>query len=136
MAVVEQGIEVCSQNGFCFGNYEVKEKLKIDQFEHNGDIYKLRTYNKATRLEKNDKLLIESVPGTAIHGFSISAKVVSFKVEGSENSKITLELEPETDYSIFIDDQSSGAMKTSLSGKITFNVDLTGGSRSVQIKKN
>ncbi len=134
MAVISEGIAVCD-SGLCFGDYSVKEKLKVDGFEFNGDIYRVKTHNLITRLEKNGRLLLEAVPGAAIHNFFIDEKRVSFLAEGYNDTQITLELEPETEYTVFIDGFNTGKMKTNLSGKTSFGVELNDKKQEVEIKK-
>lgn len=116
---------ICEENGALnFGNYELPSKTKKDGFEYNGDLYKIKTFNEITKLEKNGLFVYESVPGTAVHGFTASEEDVSFIVEGTETSSITLELEPETEYKIHIDDIYVGKNKTNLGGKLSISVDL------------
>ena len=57
-----------------FGNYELGAKTKKDGFEFQGDIYKIKTFNEITKLEKNGMFVYESVPGTAVHGFKASKR--------------------------------------------------------------
>ena len=85
-----------------FGNYELGAKTKKDGFEFQGDIYKIKTFNEITKLEKNGMFVYESVPGTAVHGFKADENDVTFVVEGPENASITLELEPETEYKVHV----------------------------------
>lgn len=135
MAVISEGIKASEDKGLCFGDYSVKAKLKVEGFEFGGDIYKVKTHNEVTRLEKNGKLLLESVPGSAIHDFNINEKLVSFLAEGQGDTQITLELEPETEYTVFISGVNAGTMKTNVSGKITFSVELENTRHEVKIKK-
>ena len=102
MSVINDLINIESDS-LDFGNYELATKTKKDGIEYKGDIYKIKTFNEITKLEKNGMFVYESVPGTAVHGFRSSEEDVSFIVEGTETSSITLELEPETDYKIHID---------------------------------
>ena len=111
---------------------ELATKTKKDGIEYKGDIYKIKTFNEITKLEKNGMFVYESVPGTAVHGFRSSEEDVSFIVEGTETSSITLELEPETDYKIHIDDIYVGKNKTNLGGKLSISVDLEPG-REVKV---
>ena len=124
-----------------FGNYELGAKTKKDGFEFQGDIYKIKTFNEITKLEKNGMFVYESVPGTAVHHFHSTANGVSFEVdgfkadendvtfvvEGPENASITLELEPETEYKVHVDDVYVGKNKTNLGGKMSISVDLEEG---------
>ena len=114
---------------------ELATKTKKDGIEYKGDIYKIKTFNEITKLEKNGMFVYESVPGTAVHGFRSSEEDVSFIVEGTETSSITLELEPETDYKIHIDDIYVGKNKTNLGGKLTVSVELGEKPVEVQIQK-
>ena len=53
-------------------------------------------------------------------------------VHQNSDSSITLELEPETDYKIHIDDIYVGKNKTNLGGKLSISVDLEPG-REVKV---
>ena len=85
------------------------------------------TFNEITKLEKNGMFVYESVPGTAVHGFKADENDVTFVVEGPENASITLELEPETEYKVHVDDVYVGKNKTNLGGKMSISVDLEEG---------
>ena len=102
------------------------EKKKVLDFEVNGDLYKVKTFCEITKLEKNGKMLLEAVPGATVHNFEMNEKGARFKVEGAEDVQITMELEPETEYKILIDDVNVGKMKSNLAGKVTFSVELKG----------
>ena len=52
-------------------------------------------------------------------------RVVSFCVEGSEDAQITLELEAEKEYKVFINHVNVGKMKTNLGGKLPLSVELS-----------
>lgn len=124
---------ICETAGaLCFGNYELQAKTKKDGFEFKGDIYKIKTFNEITKLEKNGMFVYESVPGTAVHEFNASNEEVTFNVEGTETSSITLELEAETEYKVHIDDIYVGKNKTNLGGKMNISVDLVPG-RAVKV---
>lgn len=135
MAVVNELINA-QGNVLEFGNYELGTKTKKDGFEFLGDIYKIKTFNEITKLEKNGMFVYESVPGTAVHAFVSDEDNVSFVVEGVETSSITLELDPETEYKVHVDDIYVGKNKTNLGGKINISVDLEPGRAvKVEIKK-
>ena len=68
----------------------------------------------------------ESVPGTAVEHFEVSEDVISFKVSGTGDAQITLELEPD------MNDMNVGDMKTNLSAKLSVSAEL--GKESVEIK--
>lgn len=126
MAVVDELIREESGT-LSFGNYEIKQKTKKDGFNFNGDIYKIKTFNEITKLEKNGMFVYESVPGTAVHGFKATDKAVSLVVEGNEDAQVTLELEAEKEYKIHIDKVYVGKLKTNLGGKLNMSVELEPG---------
>ena len=132
MAVVSELIRCESDGTISFGDYSLETKSKLDNVSHQGDLYKVKTFKEITKLERNGMFVYESVPGTAVHGFRSSEEDVSFIVEGTETSSITLELEPETDYKIHIDDIYVGKNKTNLGGKLSISVDLEPG-REVKV---
>lgn len=130
MSVVKELIRKEGNGTISFGNYELSEKSKVNDFEHNGDLYKVKTFKEITKLEKNGLIVYESVPGTSVNGLDITEKEVSFTVEGYEDSQITLELEAEKEYKIFIDDTNLGKMKTNLGGKLNFSIELGDGNKA------
>ena len=119
-----------------FGNYLLDTKTKLDNVEYNGDIYKVKTFKEITKLEKNGMFVYESVPGTTVHNLSISDNKVELKVEGADDPQITLELEPETEYEVFVDGASIGSMKTNISGKLSISVELAREGVPVKIIRN
>ncbi len=135
MAVIDETIRLEEDNSLSFGNYSVKEKQKVNNFEALGDIYKVKTHNEVTRLEKNGKLLLETVPGASVHNLKISEKTSSFSIEGFEDTQITMELESEANYKIYVDEVNIGKMKTNLSGKISFSIDLNETLQNIKIEK-
>ncbi len=130
MSVVKELIRKESNGTISFGNYELSEKSKVNDFEHNGDLYKVKTFKEITKLEKNGMIVYESVPGTSVTGLELTEREISFVVEGFEDSQITLELEAEKEYKIFIDDTNVGKMKTNLGGKLNFSVELSNTSKA------
>jgi hypothetical protein len=124
MAVVEELIREESNGTISFGNYMLTTKSKVSDFEHEGDLYKVKTFKEITKLEKNGMFIYESVPGTTVENLSITEKELLFSVEGLEDAQITLELEAEKEYKIYIDDTNVGKMKTNLGGKLMLSVEL------------
>ena len=125
-----------SSKGFIdFGGYTQTEKQKVDDFELNGDAYKIKTHNVITRLEKNGSMLFESVPGTQVKDFNVTEKVIEFTAYGFGATMITLELEPEKEYQIMIDEKNVGETKSTLSGKINFSSELSEAAKSFRIEK-
>ncbi len=135
MAVVKELIK--EENGaLSFGNYELEAKTKLDGFEFKGDKYKIKTFKEITKLERNGSFVYESVPGTVVHDFKANDSVVEFKVEGTEDSQITLELEAGQEYITVIDGNSAGAVKTNLGGKLNLSVEINPGQLSeIRIEK-
>ncbi|WP_405725698.1 endosialidase [Anaerotignum sp.] len=135
MAVIEELIRQEDNNTISFGNHLMDEKKKVLDFEVNGDMYNVKTFSEITRLEKNGKMLLETVPGATVHNFEMDERGARFAVEGAEDVQITLELEPETEYKILIDDVNVGKMKSNLAGKVNFSVELQKNASSVEIDK-
>lgn len=63
MAVIEELIRQEENGTISFGNHLMDEKKKVLDFEVNGDLYKIKTFKEITKLEKNGKMLLETVPG-------------------------------------------------------------------------
>ena len=127
MAVIQELIRTEADGTISFGDYSLTEKSKLDNFEHNGDLYKVKTFGEITKLERNGMFVYESVPGTSVKGLSITEDGMVFSVEGNEDAEITLGLEEEKDYEISVNDASVGQMKTNLGGKLTLSVELEAG---------
>ncbi len=136
MAVVEQLIRAESDGSISFGNYELSEKKKLENFEHNGNILKVKTYKDITKLESNENFVYESVPGTAVTGFKETENGVSFSVEGDNDAQITLGLLENTEYNVFVSGSSIGKMSTNMGGKLSLSVELSGnGLVDVRVEK-
>ena len=124
MTVVEELIRVENENGLSFGDYTLNAKKKVSDFEFHGDMYKVKTYRDITKLEKNELFVYESVPGTSVFDFEETDVRTEFEVEGFEDTQITLELEAEQEYEVFVDDVNIGRMTTNLGGKLVLSVEL------------
>ncbi len=124
MAAIKELIRTETDGTLSFGDYELKQKTKLSDFNHRGDLYKVKTFQEITRLERNDLFLYESVPGTAVQHFAVEENGVEFTVEGPENAQITIGLEDAAEYTVAIDGVSTGVVKTNLSGKLPLSVDL------------
>ena len=123
MKTVESLIAKEKDGTLSFGNFTLPEKSKVSDFAHEGDLYKVKTFNEITKLEKNGLFVYESVPGTSVFNFSTNGDVTTFGVTGKEDAQITLELEPDKEYEVFIDSVNAGRMKTNLGGKLVFSVE-------------
>lgn len=100
-------------------------RQKKDNFEFEGDIYKVKTFAEITKLEKNGMFVYESVPGSTVENFKETDAEVTFTVSAPEDVQFTLELEPESEYEVLIDGESAGKMNTNLSGKLSVSVELS-----------
>lgn len=136
MAVVEELLRSEKDGTISFGNHVLANKAKLEDFEHSGDLYKVKTFKTMTRLEKNGMFVYESVPGTSVLHFAETAEEVSFTVEGAEDAQITVGLSEDTEYEVFVDEKSIGKMKTNLSGKLVLSAELAeAGEVKVRIAK-
>ena len=135
MAVVQELIRTEDNGTISFGNYELDTKSKLSDFEHDGDMYKVKTYKEITKLERNGMFVYESVPGTSVFHLQQDGTAMRFEVQGFEDSQITVELEAETEYQyeVYLDGASTGKMETNLGGKLSFSVELGNGS-AVDVK--
>ena len=127
MAIIKELIKKESNGTISFGNYELDAKKKVSDFEVSGDMYKVKTWNEITKLERNGTFVYESLPGTAVNVFKETADEVSFFVDGMGQTQITLELEANKEYKVFVNDKDLGVSKTDIGGKLTFDVDLQKG---------
>ncbi len=136
MAAVAELIRTEADGSISFGNHTLPEKAKKEDFEHAGDLYKVKTFHTMTKLEKNGMFVYESVPGTSVLSFQEDETGVSFVVEGSEDAQITVGLEDETEYRVSVNGASAGTMRTNLGGKLSVSVELAGaGEVTVEIRK-
>ena len=133
MAVVKELIRTEENGTISFGDYELAAKAKKSDFEHRGDLYKVKTFKEITKLERNGLFVYESVPGTAVTDLNVFDGGMTFKVEGPEDAQITVELEAEAQYEVYLDGASTGKMETNLGGKLSFSVELGNGS-AVDVK--
>lgn len=136
MSVINENIRIEENGTISFGNYEVETKQKVDDYKVGGDLYTLRTHKQVTRIEKNSKLLIETVPGATVHNMSVGEGVTTLTIEGMGDTQITLELESATEYTIYVDDVNLGKIKTNVAGKINFSAELNAQPKSVKIEKH
>lgn len=124
MAVVEELLRTEENGAISFGNHKLDAKAKVEDYEHGGDLYKVKTFRELTKLEKNGMFAYESEPGTSVTQFTETQKGVSFTVEGDEDAQITVGLEEDTEYKVYVDDVNVGKMKTNLGGKLSLSVEL------------
>ena len=124
MAIVEELLRVEAEDSISFGNHKLAAKAMVEDFEHAGDLLKVKTCREITKLEKNGLFLYESVPGTSVLGFVESEQGVEFVAEGDEDAQITLGLTDDTEYEVFMAGKNVGVMRTGLGGKLSISVEL------------
>lgn len=133
MSVINELIRTEENGTLSFGNYALDTKSKVEDFEHEGDLYKVKTFNEITKLERNGMFVYESVPGTTVKNLSVKDSEVTFLVEGYKDAQITVQLEDDMDYEVFEDGIAVGGMKTNMSGKLVLSVELLEG-RTAEIR--
>lgn len=133
MPVVNELLRADGNGTLSFGNYELDAKKKLEDYEFEGNLYKVKTYHELTKLERDGMFVYESEPGTAVHGFAQRENGVEFLVSAKDDVQITIGLKEDTEYDVIVADKSIGKMKTNLSGKLSFSVELTDG-EEVKVK--
>ena len=66
MAVISELLRSEEDGTISFGDYTLSTKAKLDNFEHQGDLYKVKTCQEITKLERNGMFVYESVPGLSL----------------------------------------------------------------------
>lgn len=135
MAIIKELIKNEADGTLSFGDYTLAEKTKKDGFEFQGDLYKVKTFKEITKLEKNGMFVYESVPGTAVEGFKEGDGIVVFKVSGAEDAQITLQMEADSEYTVYMNDVNVGDMTTNLSAKLSISAELAKESVEVKVVK-
>ena len=133
MAAVKELLRAEADGSLSFGDYTLASKTKLEGFDFQGDIYKVKTFAEITKVERNGMFVYESVPGTAVENFKASASEISFTVSGMKDAQVTLELEADSEYLVYMDGVNAGNMKTNLSGKLSMSAELAP-DKSVEIK--
>ena len=133
MAVVEELLRTEENGTISFGNYMLDTKAKVEDYQHAGDLLKVKTCREITKLEKNGMFLYESVPGTSVLNFAEKEDGVEFIVEGDEDAQITIGLTDDRAYEVFVDGRSIGAIKTGFGGKLSLSVEI-GAADEVPVK--
>lgn len=133
MAAVKELLRAENDGTLSFGDYTLSKKTKKEDYEFEGDVYKVKTFSEITKLERNGMFVYESVPGSAVEHFMTTESEVTFSVSASGDVQFTLELEPESEYEVLIGGESVGRMNTNLSGKLSVSVELTDG-QSADVK--
>jgi len=124
MSAVKELIRAEVNGTLEFGDYTLDQKAKLDGFEFQGNLYKVKTFAGITKLERDGMFVYESVPGTAVEGFKATADGIAFKVSGVKDAQITVGLEAETEYTVCVNETCMNDIKTNLSGKLSVSVEL------------
>lgn len=127
MSSVQELIRTEADGSISFGDYHLDKKAKAEDFESGGDLYKVKTYCEITKLERNGMFVYESVPGTAAEHLTVDDYGMEFTVSGDQDAQITVQLEEDMEYEVFVDDFAVGSMRTNMSGKLSFSVELSEG---------
>ena len=130
MAIGKELLRTEENGSISFGNYDLDTKTKLSDFKFQEDTYKVKTFREITRLEKNGGVVYESVPGSAVHEYKETERQVTFYVEAPDDVQITVELEPEKEYKVYVDDTNIGKMRSNLGGKINFSIELNEGEQA------
>lgn len=124
MSIVSELIRTEADGSISFGDYSLASKTKLEDYEVNGNLYKVKTFNELTKLERDGLFVYESEPGTSVNSFAITQTGVSFTVSGQKDAMITVGLSEDTDYQVTVADKNIGTIKTNLGGKLSFSVEL------------
>ncbi len=124
MANVKELIKTEDNGTLSFGDFSLDQKTKLSGFAYNDSVYKVKTFREITRLEKNGQVAYESVPGSAVHNYTETDRQICFDVEAPSDLQITVEVEPESEVKILINDINIGRMKSNLGGKVSFSVEM------------
>ena len=124
MAAVKELIRAEVDGTLSFGDYTLEQKAKLDGFDFQGNLYKVKTFAGITKLERDGMFVYESVPGTAVENFKATADELVFKVSGMKDAQITVGLEADSVYNVCINDECTNDIKTNLSGKLSISVEL------------
>ena len=124
MTVVKELIRTEENGSISFGDYELAQKSKLSDFQHQGDMYKVKTFYEITKLERNGMFVYESVPGTTVLNLVQDGESMVFAVTGKDHAQVTVGLEAETEYEIYINGNSTGKIVSILGGKLSFSVEL------------
>ena len=127
MPVIDELIRTEEDGSISFGNYKLPQKAKKSDFEYQGDLYKVKTCKEITKLERNDMFVYESVPGTAAERFKALDEGVEFTAYGDQDAQITVQMENDAEYEVYVNGAAVGSMRTNMSGKLSVSVELEEG---------
>lgn len=126
-------ISINADGSLNFGDYTLNEKTKIEDYEYQGDLLKIKTFNEVTKLKRNGNLLYESAPGSVVKNYVITENMISFEVDADSDIQITLGVKSGTSYKILINGKELDALKSNIGGKLSFHADVSEGAAKVQV---
>jgi hypothetical protein len=136
MSVVDELIRKEKDDTLSFGNYLLDTKTKKADFQYEGASYKIKTFKEITKLERNGKMVYESVPGSTVTNYKGNPDIVEFSVEAASDISFTLEMEPSQEYELVVNGVSAGRIPTNVGGKLNASLSLEEGSKaSVKVVK-
>ena len=115
-----------------FGDFTLTQKTKLDNFEFQKDVYKVKTLLRDHKTEmgcSSTNLYRKELLWNILQ----RQKMIAFTVSAKEDVQFTLELEPDCEYIVYVDDVNIGKMMTNLSGKLSVSAELQEGA-SAKIK--
>ena len=126
MGAVSELIRKENNGTISFGDHTLSSKAKVEDFDVNGNLYKVKTFKELTKLERDGLFVYESEPGTSVNDFNVLPNGVSFTVCGDEDAMITIGLKEDTEYSVNVAGRDVGKIRTNLGGKLSISVELEG----------
>ncbi len=126
MGAVSELIRKESDGAISFGDHTLAAKAKVEDFDVNGNLYKVKTFKELTKLERDGLFVYESEPGTSVNDFKVLPDGVEFTVCGDEDAMITVGLKEDSEYSVTVGGRDVGRIKTNLGGKLSISVELEG----------
>jgi len=133
MAVVDEIIRLEEDGTISFGDY-LSENIKSEEkFKAKRSFYNVETNSEATKLTKSGKILFESAPGATVHNFSLESERASFGLEGVEDVRVAVLMNPAKLYRIKIDENVIGNKKSDAKGKLVFSLELDETVKQIEI---
>ena len=126
MAAVSELIRKEGNGVISFGDHTLDSKAKVEDFDVDGNLYKVKTFRELTKLERDGMFVYESEPGTSVNDFTVTGDGVSFTVSGDEDAMITIGLKEDTEYGVNVAGKDIGRIRTNLGGKLSISVELEG----------
>ncbi len=126
MGAVSELIRKEGNGAISFGDHTLDTKAKVEDFDVNGNLYKVKTFRELTKLERDGLFVYESEPGTSVNDFEVKPDGVCFTVSGDEDAMITIGLKEDTEYGVTVAGRDCGRIRTNLGGKLSISVELEG----------